>query len=311
MTLVSLNSFLDFFILLLTTTLSQLVWLLGLIFIFGLTLYFFARSTRLTFVKSVGQKTDIFFTGWIGVPVHELGHAVFCLLFLHKITKMKLFSPNSADGSLGSVNHTYNTRSTYQRIGNFFIGIGPILFGSVVIYFASVLLLPDMRNVFAAIGSDSDAYVKILSSRFADVMPAFFYTILNMFGSLFRAENFSDYRFWIFLYIALSISSHMQLSPPDIKGAKGGLISIVVFFLVLNAIILGLEATGISSYFGNFWQYVKLESYAGSINKFLGLMASLFVFATIISGLNFFVSYVVLSGYNLLRGRGFINFLSS
>lgn len=302
-----INSVLDFLKRVVFTTFSQLIWLLGLLFIFGLILYLFARFTRITYVKSVGQKMDIIFTGWIGTPVHELGHAVFCILFRHKIVEMKLYSPNAEDGTLGYVNHSYNPNSTYQKIGNFFIGVGPIIFGALVLYAAFYYLVPNMSEVFSNIEAQSQTLVKGVRGDYSGVLAAMWGTTKGTLSSLFKAQNFSDFKFWIFLYLAICVSSHMQLSPPDIKGAKGGLISLIVFFLIINLIILGLEATGVSAHFGNWWNYVKLESYSSGINKWVGMFGALFVFATIISGLNFVVSYIVLSIYNLAKGRGIIN----
>ena len=99
----------------------------------------------------------------------------------------------------------------------------------------------------------------------------------------------------------------MQLSPPDIKGAAGGLISLVLLFFFFNLIVLGLEATGVSSHLGSWWSYIKLESYASGINKWVGMFGALFVFATIISGINFVATYMILNIYNLIRRRGLIN----
>ncbi len=303
----NINSFLDFLKLVVITTFSQLIWLLGLLFVFGLLLYIFARFTRITYVKSIGYKMDIVVTGWIGTPIHELGHAIFCILFGHKIVKMQLYSPNTEDGTLGYVNHAYNPDSTYQRIGNFFIGVGPIIFGSLVLYAALYYLVPNVQEVFANIESQSESLIKGVRGEYTGLLGSLWLTTQTTLLSLFRAENFSDYRFWIFLYLSVCVASHMQLSPPDIKGAKGGLISLIIFFLILNLIILALEATGLSSHFGSWWQYVKLENYATSINKVLGTLGSLFVFATIISGFNFLLSYMVLSFYNLIKGKGLIN----
>lgn len=302
-----MNSILDFIKLVVVTTFSQLAWLLGLLFVFGLILYVFARFTRITYAKSVGQKMDIVFTGWIGTPIHELGHAIFCILFGHKIVEMKLYQPNSEDGTLGYVNHAYNPNSTYQKIGNFFIGVGPIIFGAMVLYGALYFLVPNMKEVFASIQSQSQTLVRGVQGEYTSALAALWSTTQTTLSSLFKVQNISNYKFWIFLYISICVSSHMQLSPPDIKGAKGGLITIVLFFLVLNLIILGLEAAGLSAHFGSWWNYVKLESYATGINKWLGMFGALFVFASIISGLVFVVSYILLSVYNLVKGRGLIN----
>lgn len=302
-----LNSILDFIKLVIVTTVSQLIWLLGLLFIFGLVLYVFARLTRLTYVKSVGHRMDVFFTGWIGTPVHELGHAIFCVIFGHRIIEMKLYTPNSTDGTLGYVHHAYNLNSTYQRIGNFFIGVGPIIFGAVVLYAALYYLIPNREVIFSDIEAQSHTLVAGVRGDFSAGLASLWATTLTTLSSMFNAANFSDYRFWIFLYLAICVSSHMELSPPDIKGATGGLLSLVLFFLFLNLLILGLEATGISAHFGNWWNYIKLENYSSGVNKWVGTFGALFVFASIISGLNFVVSYILLSLFNLVKGKGLIN----
>lgn len=303
----SINGILDFIKLVVVTTVSQLVWLLGLLFIFGLILYIFARFTRITYVKSAGQKLDIIFTGWIGTPVHELGHAIFCIIFRHKIVEMKLYRPNAEDGTLGYVNHAYNPRSTYQKIGNFFIGVGPIIFGALMLYAAFYYLVPNMDSIFSNIESHSQALVNSVRGQYNGILASLWGTTKATLTNLFNANNFSDYKFWIFLYLAICISSHMQLSPPDIKGAAGGLISLVLLFFFFNLIVLGLEATGVSSHLGSWWSYIKLESYASGINKWVGMFGALFVFATIISGINFVATYIILTIYNLIRRRGLIN----
>ena len=98
-----IHKILDFLHLLAITTLYQLLSLLGLLFVVGLILYFLARFTRNAFAAASARKLDVFVTGWIGTPVHELSHALFCLVFGHRITDIKLFRPNSSDGSLGYV----------------------------------------------------------------------------------------------------------------------------------------------------------------------------------------------------------------
>jgi hypothetical protein len=302
-----INSFLEFLKLVVVTTFSQLIWLLGLLFIFGLLLYIFARMTRITYVKTAGTTLDIIITGWIGTPVHELGHAIFCILFRHRIIEMKLYSPNSEDGTLGYVNHAYNPSSTYQKIGNFFIGVGPIIFGALVLYALLYYLVPNNTDVFSSIEAQSKTLVKGVRGEWTGVLASLWDTTTSTLGTLFRKSNFSDYKFWIFLYLSMCIASHMQLSPPDIKGAWRGLLSLVIFFLVFNLIILSIDAIGLSKHFGSWWNYFKLESYATGINKWVGTFGALFVFATIVSGLNFILTYTGLTTYNLFRKRGFVN----
>lgn len=142
-----------------------------------------------------------------GTMIHELGHALFCIVFRHKIVRLTLFSP-SKDGTLGSVSHSYNPKSLYQRIGNLFIGIGPIIGGTVLLCLLSGWLLPD--RMLAGTGS--------------------FWDQVAIFGKGFLWGSFwTSWKSWLWLYLAFSIASHITLSPPDLEGAQDGL-----FFLVIG-----------------------------------------------------------------------------
>ena len=150
-----------------------------------------SNSIRKSLAKIFGIQGYIYLT-CPGVMVHEIGHALFCVIFRHKIVEMKLFSPED-DGTLGYVNHSYNPNSFYQRIGNFFIGTGPIWFGIVVLCFVSWMLLPNEMNI----------------------------------GNFFSAAFWGRWQSYIWLYLALTIASHITLSPPDLKGAADGGIAIL------------------------------------------------------------------------------------
>ncbi len=287
-----LNSVLDFLKVVIVITATQLMWILGTLFIFGFILYLLARFTRTTYAKTVGWKLDVVATGWIGTPVHELGHALFCILFRHKIVAIKLFSPNSTDGTIGYVNHSYDKTSIYQRIGNLFIGVGPIIFGAMVLYAALYYLLPNAKEVMAGLDAQSKIMATAGQSDVFTILGSLKETALVTLTSLFCWNNFSHLLFWVFLYVAICVSSHMELSPPDIKGALSGLVSLVIFFLLVNTIIMLLEITGVSNHVGHWWNYIKIESYSTVINKYVGIFAALFIFAGIISALNFTFSYI-------------------
>jgi len=274
----------DFLTKVTTATINHLVWLLGPIFIFGLLLHLLARFTRNTYIKSVGTKLDVIITGWIGTPIHELGHALFCILFRHRIVEMKLYSPDPSSGTLGHVSHTYNSKSRYQKIGNFFIGIGPILFGAVVLYALMYFLMPEML----AMGS----WQSILSG-------------------IFDRGNLLNWHFWVFLYLSFCIASHMELSPADIKGAGSGLITFIITIFIFNFLVIGAETLGIASFAGKYWRYIKLETYSSYINGFLSRLGTLLTYALIISGLNFVLSYICLSIYSLIKYKRLLNPLTS
>lgn len=75
-------------------------------------------------------------TAVIGTPIHELSHAIACVLFGHKITDIKLIDLSFSKPALGYVNHSWNTRSIYQSVGCFFIAIAPLITASIIVYFS-------------------------------------------------------------------------------------------------------------------------------------------------------------------------------
>ena len=159
----------------------------------------------------------ILVTAWIGTPIHELGHAFMCLVFGHKITEMKLFQ-NSEDGKLGYVRHSYNTSNIYQKIGNFFIGIAPILSGTGVILLLMLLLVRPIMGDLWNLASVGEPW-KLAS------WPNF-WTYLH------------EPRFWIFIALSVCVAAHMALSFSDLKGAFSGIITIFIIILAVNIILM-------------------------------------------------------------------------
>lgn len=56
------------------------------------------------------RKERLSLTAWIGVPIHELGHAIMCLLFRHKIVATQFFPTDTSQGALGYIQHQYNQK---------------------------------------------------------------------------------------------------------------------------------------------------------------------------------------------------------
>lgn len=268
------------------------VGLFGGIFVLGLLLYFLARFTRTTFAKSFGARSEIYFTAWIGTPVHELGHAVFCLLFGHTIRKITWFKPNAKDGSLGSVEHSYNPRNIYQSIGNFFIGAGPLFFGSLVIMLLIRFLLPSGNDVLELLKSDPSATKSETSGIFH-----FLYAIagqtLSVIPVIFSAENLSRWPFWLFMYLSLAISSHMALSPPDIKQMWRGLLVIVLLIFVISFIYTLFFSTG------NNFLFKWISAFA--------LLDRMLMVGLLFSLINFLVTLIIGSAYSILFHGRMIN----
>lgn len=215
--------------------LLQILLLFGPILLFG---YLIALCNR-RFYANFGSRsmTVCYMTGFIGTPIHELSHALMCLIFGHKIVEIKLFQIGAADGTLGYVNHTYNKRNIYQRVGNFFIGIAPILVISALLFLLAWLLMPSMiAQMTASIQgiSVSEGIGSVLSKLFHAVGTFFTYAV--------------TWQWWVFIGLGMFLALHMTLSGADIKGALSGLIFVLLLFLLID-IILGLIGIGLLNSF--------------------------------------------------------------
>ncbi len=225
--------------------LLQIVFTVGLIVLFG----FLIALCNKRFYANFGNygRAACYITGAIGTPLHECAHALFCVIFGHKVTEIKLFQINSADGTLGYVNHSYNPENIYHKIGNFFIGVAPIIVISAVLYLLAWWLLPgfvaEINGSFQI--SDFVSNIGNVFTRLLGVLRSFFLCALS-------------WQWWVFLIVGIFLALHMTLSKADIKGALSGILFLLIVILVVD-VILGLvsgnlltavtqEVLGIASY---------------------------------------------------------------
>jgi len=215
-------------------TFQQLAIVLGPVLILAFILDQLSQFVRARAARILSLDVYTYLTA-PGVMVHELGHAFFCVIFRHRIVSMRLFGPRS-DGTLGSVQHSYNPKSTYQRIGNFFIGTGPIWLGTALVCLLAWYLLGPVASeaVRHVATSDEPATPAVLISQAAALA-------WQLFLSLLRPAVVSSWQFWIFAYLMFCIGSHITLSRPDINGAARGFVSLVVFVLLFNLLTLSFD----------------------------------------------------------------------
>lgn len=248
----------------------QILGVLGIFFAFGFVLSKLQEWTQENYHRSIGWK-GILWTAWIGTPIHELGHVFFAKIFNHKINNISLFQPNEATGGLGHVDHSYHKYSLYQRIGNFFIGAAPMIWGGIFLVTMLYFLVPNGREIFSPLAQD-------LTS-----VSAFFASLKQTFFNLFAWENLSTWNFWIFLYISFCIASHIAPSKQDRHGMWQGFIWIVIILFLVNTITLALG--------------VDITKYVLKTNQFLGIFVGIFTYATIISFLHWLLSVIFLTPF--------------
>lgn len=208
--------------------------LFGIIIILGLLLGYLRNKSIKNILSSVGFNGIIFTCP--GVFIHELSHYIFAKIFRYNIKEVRFFRPikGAQDGVLGYVNFSYNERSIFQKVGLFFVGFAPIFGGTFCILIAMKFLLHDtytllVNNIHASLNT-----VNILSIDFFAFQINIFKQLLI---SMFSFNNIHTLKFWIFIYIAVCISSHISLSDADLKGSYSGLITILILILVLNIFI--------------------------------------------------------------------------
>lgn len=176
-------------------------------------------------------------TGYVGTPIHELSHALMCVLFGHTVKKIRMFGDAKRSKTLGYVEHTYYRRNLYHQIGNFFIGVSPVLAGGAVILLLVRILTPDlyfgMRAETVEIGA-------VFASRFdGDALLSLLSGIGSVLGVLFSLESLTDWRWWICMVLSFSIAIHMEVSRSDIRSGVRGL-GVIAALLLVADIILGL-----------------------------------------------------------------------
>lgn len=129
------------------TCLRQFVWIAVPIAVFAIIFHMFEAIVQRRLVERFGWKAALW-TGWIGTPIHESSHALMCWVFGHQIESMALFEPDSREGRLGYVRHTYQRGDWWQESGNFFIGLAPLAGGTLALLLLTWLMFPGLVEQF-------------------------------------------------------------------------------------------------------------------------------------------------------------------
>lgn len=231
-----LTRFWDYLLNVLLSTYNQLFLLFGPLLLFVIVLNLSAIYTARMSVRFWGRNLFLYGFGWLGCSVHELSHAFFAIIFGHKINEIELFKPASNGESLGHVSHSYNKKSIYQKIGNFFIGISPLMSGGIVL-FASVLLI--FRFNILELSSFS-----IRPHIFTDIVLlkqlalSIWNSLISFFTIVFAGSGSSWWKSALLIYILYSTGSSMTLSKSDVGSAFSGFLWVIILFLVFNLLTL-------------------------------------------------------------------------
>ena len=190
--------------------------------LFALGLQLITMSLRRRWYDLLGERSWTILAA-PGTVIHETGHALFCLLFRHRILEIKFFSPQP-DGTMGMVSHSWDTKSLYQRAGNFFIGMGPVFTGISAIILITALLLPEVWGELDA--------PKVYTM--SDLGAAFVSVTCHLIRAFGTPGLWLNWQSWVWLLLVLLIGSHVTLSREDLKNASIGIIIIPVAVLIFD-----------------------------------------------------------------------------
>jgi hypothetical protein len=214
------------------STTVQLFILFGPLLLLALLMHFLSSANEKFSIYVLGQNLYLYLFGWLGTSIHEMGHALFAIIFGHKIKEIQLFKPDPKSGTLGYVKHSYNEKSLYQQTGNFFIGMGPILMGTLMLFLLSLLLFHINFFTFTDIHITANT-IQTLSLLKIEIMK--FPEVISMFlHEVFHGQYSSWWRIVILIYCLYSIGSSITLSPADLKTSGKGFLIITLIFFAFN-----------------------------------------------------------------------------
>lgn len=278
-------------------TLAQLFILLGPVLILSLMMNFVARKSEMLGLKVFGTKGYLYIFGWLGTSVHELGHAIFAIIFTHKVSEIKLFTPSSGK-SLGHVKHSYTKGNPYQTLGNFFIGLGPVLLGSFLLLVVTWFLFS--LNIFHV----ARKYEVVLNSGLFQSFVSLKNAVINIgqgvwetFRFIITAPGSNWWKLLLFFYLFYAIGSSISLSTSDIKGAFRGFIYFVVLLFLFNIATIWL---------GDFLSplFTKINSYLSGFYFLIILSLGLNIAFIILLGItNFLISLLPVRISHRKKGR--------
>ncbi len=260
------------------------------IFIFGILIQLISQLTFKSLANAFGPG-GTYVVAWLGTPIHELGHALFCLVFFHKITDIRFFKPDEVTGTIGYVNHKWNPKNPWQVAGNFFIGIGPMILGSAVLFALFYFLIPGSGGAWSSIVANMRAIES--SASIMSYLTAFKDAVLAIISLVFTYSNLGQWQFWVFLYLSICVASNIRLSRADLKGSLSGIGCIIIPVLILTLILM-LAGKG-------------AEAFYPYIGPALGMVYSLLTLALVLGLTGFVLIYVFSAAVYRLKYRGILN----
>lgn len=196
-----------------------LLWLILIPGLLGTLLVLMSRKNK-QLVTGINGLPGMILFGGIGVMLHELSHLIVALLFGHHIDRVALLHiprrDDLSDNRLGYVNHSWNDHNLYQRCGNFFIGIAPVIGCTLIMTLLTRYLAPQIYN---------DCLQLLLPT--ASPLPV--------------GEG-QKWQFWAWLILMVNIAvGGFDLSSADLRNSLHGITALIIVLIVVVLLLTWLS----------------------------------------------------------------------
>lgn len=228
----------------------------GIFLIFGLLFKLLSSEIQKLEINLFG-----FFSYIIIYPfviIHELAHLIMAIIFTNRITEVKLlnFSNDSTLGyvSFAKVNSNFKIRNIYQNIGDFYVGLAPIIIGSGLFLFISKFINNDLFKSIIKLSEKNETIFDLLVS----------------FRNLNNLKYILNFDLILFILIIFSISSLFLLSKSDWEGCLQGIPYLVITMFIINV------------FFNSFTWFVNFSKWLYFIQNTLFLIMLYIVFYSLL-----------------------------
>jgi hypothetical protein len=178
-----------------------------------------ARTATRALVSLAGWHAVPWTTGWLGVPVHELSHAAACLLTGRRIHAIRLFAPDPANNTMGSVVWEPGT-GPIAWLAALIVGVAPLAGGTVALY---GLLRLGAQSAVVPIPSDAALAATSVAQWWQVLVDlAGVATTASLAG--WHAGGTTRAATVLFWYLAACIAAHLTPSSADMRGTWRGLL---------------------------------------------------------------------------------------
>jgi hypothetical protein len=144
-----------------------------------------------------------------GVLVHELSHALGCIVTGAKIKEVAIFSPRGS--------YVSHSKPIIPLVGNFIISFSPIAGSIIALFFLSRFL---------------NFPLPIIKFSFQPFYESFL--IVSKETIIFILNNYQSWKFWIFSYIIISLVISLAPSKQDFKNSFLSSLFVVFVLLILS-----------------------------------------------------------------------------